>query len=579
MNKKLFYLFLSFIILIANVYSEETSAPQTNSLAPTITNPHDNSVMLLIPAGEFTMGHNYDNEENKKIADRYKEETPEHTVYLDDYYIDTYEITNEQYAKFVEATDYRKPSFWKIDNFKDPKQPVVGISYDDALAYVKWAGKRLPTEAEWEKAARGTEGQTFPWKGKLTETSSNNKKTKNNNPKVVGNFSDDTSVYGVCDMSGNVSEWVSDWYDEKYYSNSPEKNPTGPEIGKKRVVRGGNYKADLHLCRTYARNSYSMDTMLNTIGFRCVVDLKKKEGPKKLAVSEKEVMSSGYNADSSYIKEFERIFTAGEPLPFQYKEKKTTAAVPASTTTYSGTYATTNIIYNYVEGLKGSVDVINETDSDLSICILNSADEVCEYNMLITKHSSHSFLLTGYSNYRTYIKYMDDFGKIYRSGIFNLDPNYDYKSTLVFDLGGKYVASDKADQRKELEDINKQRFTLVNGAYQPDINLVTFLNKTPAKVDVYILNTATIATVESFSLEPNSYLNKRLSYAKYKTKVKYSNNPDVSYDGDEFEVNSINKHITIAYSDDFEQGNAGGTVTGTYSPEGLFIFTIIWIYY
>jgi formylglycine-generating enzyme required for sulfatase activity len=207
--------------------------------------------MVLIPAGEFQMGSN----------DGDSSEKPVHTVYLDDFYMDIYEVTNAQYKKFMDATGHKAPIFWNDPNYNDPKQPVVGVTWEDASAYAKWAGKRLPTEAEWEKAARGgLVGKKYVWGDEWPP------------PKGSGNFCDETAQktfpdwdiikgyddgyadtapvgkfnpnrYGLYDMAGNVWEWVADWYDQNYYANSPKQNPKGPNSGSYRVLRGGSWQS------------------------------------------------------------------------------------------------------------------------------------------------------------------------------------------------------------------------------------------------------------------------------------------------------------------------------------------------
>jgi formylglycine-generating enzyme required for sulfatase activity/mono/diheme cytochrome c family protein len=196
----------------------------------------DGAPMVLVPAGEFTMGSN-------EVSD---DEKPVHRVFLDAYYIDKYEVTVGQYAKFLEAAGMNGPPMWTtMDQPLHQKRPVVNVDWSDASNYCEWAGKRLPTEAEWEKAARGTDGRMYPWGNNPPDgRRANYGKEKWNNHAAlvpVGQLEDGKSPYGIYDLAGNVWEWVSDWYDPDYYTTSPSRNPKGPESGKYRVLRGGSW--------------------------------------------------------------------------------------------------------------------------------------------------------------------------------------------------------------------------------------------------------------------------------------------------------------------------------------------------
>jgi len=224
-------------------------------------NERDGSVMVLIPAGEFTMGSDEGGSDEK----------PKHDVYLDAYYIDKYEVTVGQFRKFCSATRTNmpgQPSWNEGDNY-----PVVNVSWDDASAYASWAGKRLPTEAEWEKAARGLNGRVYPWGYTWDSSKCNNGEPNSTdgyaNTAPVGSFPQGASKYGVLDMAGNVWEWCSDWYNEIYYQSSPSRNPTGPSSGLVRVGRGGSWNSGLALCRTVNRGSYLPELRTIYYGFRC----------------------------------------------------------------------------------------------------------------------------------------------------------------------------------------------------------------------------------------------------------------------------------------------------------------------
>jgi len=228
----------------------------------------DGAEMALIPAGEFLMGSNDANINN--------DEKPIHTVYLDAFYIDKYEVTNAQYKKFMDATGYKAPYYWNDSNYNDPKQPVVGVTWNDAKAYADWAGKRLPTEAEWEKSARGgLVGKKYPWGDELTHDNANYDGTGGkdiwNGPAPVGSF--EPNGYGLYDMAGNVWEWCADWYGSNYYANSPKSSPKGPSSGllPMRVLRGGSWIHPIaNALRVAARFSNPPMIVFNSFGFRCV---------------------------------------------------------------------------------------------------------------------------------------------------------------------------------------------------------------------------------------------------------------------------------------------------------------------
>ena len=212
----------------------------------------DGSEMILIPAGEFEMGISEFTAE--QIASGYSinfwDEAPQHVVELPDFYIDKYEVTNEQYIKFLNSPageQYAKPRFWNHPNFNHPKQPVVGVTWEEATAYARWAGKRLPTEAEWEKAARWhqikKESQSYPWGDHFFEDRLNYN-FKFGRPTLVGSFESGRSHYGVYDMAGNVSEWVEDFYNPKFYAISLLPGAFGREGVRKRDPRKLSNRTD-----------------------------------------------------------------------------------------------------------------------------------------------------------------------------------------------------------------------------------------------------------------------------------------------------------------------------------------------
>ena len=317
-----------FLIADLTVAKDETSKADVKEMPKEIIGK-DGTKMVLIPAGEFLMGT--DKSEIPKLvqlakqwypgagASLFEDETPRHTVYVDAFYMDAYEVTNAQYKKFVQATGHKEPEGFKFtpkpnnmveftSGFKpwtDPdynkdNQPVVCVRLEDAKAYAEWAGKRLPTEAEWEKAGRGGLAEKrYVWGDDWPS------------PKNSGNFIDETfkkafpyweivdgyddgyaytapvgsykpNGYGLYDMAGNVWEWCADWYSDKYYANSSKQNPKGPDSGSTHVLRGGSWYvsffdgfyfnlSDLRV----ADRSYGGDPMYvsSTVGFRCVVSV------------------------------------------------------------------------------------------------------------------------------------------------------------------------------------------------------------------------------------------------------------------------------------------------------------------
>jgi formylglycine-generating enzyme required for sulfatase activity len=240
--------------------------------------------MVYIPAGEFMMGCAVDN-------DCFDEEKPYHRVYLDAYYIDKFEVTVDDYEDCVRAgkcSDYHLtgdeyPDRKFIENedcnwgkLKKGNHPINCVDWRQSKTYCKWAGKQLPTEAEWEKAARGTEGRIYPYGNQFIncEKSCNSiSQCKHHSTCPVGSYADDKSPYGVMDMAGNVWEWVQDWYDWGYYAKSPSKNPQGPFSGKERAVRGGSWGVNGEGdTGTSPRNQGDPRDKFVVLGFRCARD-------------------------------------------------------------------------------------------------------------------------------------------------------------------------------------------------------------------------------------------------------------------------------------------------------------------
>ncbi len=224
--------------------------------------------MVFIPAGEFIMGSN----------ERWKDESPEFINRTNAYLIDRYEVTNSNYKRFVDATNYPPSLFWGGKEIPEgiENHPVTFVNWYDASVYCKWKGKRLPTEAEWEKAARGEMGLTFPWGDEFDPSKANSPQSKSKGTKPVGSYELGKSPYGLYDMVGNVWEWTSNWY-----MPHPGNHITNPEYGKiNRLIKGGSWFDCLAYgcgisAPTFNRGAVVPTTKNNSIGFRCVKDLYK----------------------------------------------------------------------------------------------------------------------------------------------------------------------------------------------------------------------------------------------------------------------------------------------------------------
>jgi formylglycine-generating enzyme required for sulfatase activity len=221
--------------------------------------------MVLVPAGEFTMGS----------LGGDPDEQPVRKVYVGAFFMDKYQVVVLQYARFLEATHHDSPPEWTLMNKQTNRnRPVANVDWMEADIYCKWAGKRLPTEAEWEKAARGTDGRVYPW-GNEPPTrfhANSGKEVWSNHTALmpVGTLEEGKSPYGIYDMAGNVWEWVSDWYDQDYYKTSPSQNPPGPRRGDYKVVRGGSWGSNgITDLRSSDRETHLPSFRGLGTGFRC----------------------------------------------------------------------------------------------------------------------------------------------------------------------------------------------------------------------------------------------------------------------------------------------------------------------
>ncbi len=233
--------------------------------------------MAIIPSGDFLRGrtHDWPDARLKWYPNPLKDDVPVGPLVLDAFQLDEAETTNRQYLEFVEATARRRPFHW-IDGEPDATvadQPVANVSWEDAVAYCAWAGKRLPTEAEWEKACRGNrEGEMYPWGDDEPTDELARFGAPSEGPADV--CTKPKNDFGLCDMSGNVWEWTADWWARDYYAEAPETNPAGPAAGQYRVLRGGSWfdkKESLFLTCSY-RSWARPNERSPTIGFRCARD-------------------------------------------------------------------------------------------------------------------------------------------------------------------------------------------------------------------------------------------------------------------------------------------------------------------
>ena len=243
--------------------------PTAASLGDIWTRPADDTVMVYIPAGEFEMGS----------AEGSDDQQPAHAVALDAYWIDRTEVTNGQYLRCVQAGECAEPadsasrtrtSYYGSAAYSD--YPVVYVDWNQADGYCAWVGARLPTEAEWEYAARGPDGAMYPWGAHVPNDTLLNYDGNEGDTTEVGAYPDGASWSGALDMAGNVREWTADWYLHDYYESSPSQNPSGPPSGEYRVLRGGGWDDDATPARAIYRDADVPDNTDGTSGFRCARD-------------------------------------------------------------------------------------------------------------------------------------------------------------------------------------------------------------------------------------------------------------------------------------------------------------------
>ena len=284
------FVFASFFLMIGALVYESYKAKQMRQLALSITTEakvvaaptaqdfsvyktlvgDDGREMVQISEGPFVMG--------SRDNDSDPDEKPEHQAYLKSYFLDKHEVTQEAYERFAKMTRRIKR---KIEVFEDdpaklliPANPMIAVTWDDAEAYCKWAGKRLPTEAEWEKAARGEGKRRYPWGEEFVVGYANIDGNEDGFRYLAppGSFEAGRSPYGIYDMTGNVGEWVADFYDENAYRKSSYRDPIGPEQGEQRVIRGGSWRETKRNVRSSKRFQAKPWRHDITVGFRCAKD-------------------------------------------------------------------------------------------------------------------------------------------------------------------------------------------------------------------------------------------------------------------------------------------------------------------
>ena len=230
--------------------------------------------LIHIPAGAFTMG---------TIPTGMRKtdpEEPQRNVQLDAYAIGTYQITNAQYAQFLEANGYAPPEFWDDERFNAPDFPVVGVSWHDVTHFLAWLGTlenmayRLPSEAEWEKAARGHDAREYPWGDVWDASRANTSESGNKQLLPVGSYPSGVSPYGCYDMAGNAYDWCFDWFHMEAYKYSSDENPLGASEGRRKVIRGGSWIArGEYAARCANRAACEPIRGLHSVGFRVALDL------------------------------------------------------------------------------------------------------------------------------------------------------------------------------------------------------------------------------------------------------------------------------------------------------------------
>lgn len=271
------FLFPALFFITCDFSSETKVTPR--GLASTMTSEIDQKKMVLIPGGQFIMGTDKKDKENTHrqigtVKPLYLDQRPQHIVHLEDFYIDRYEVTNLEYKRFLDDTGfYELPSHWEDETFAEGtgNLPVTNVTWYEAFAYSLWAHKRLPTEAQWEKAARGPDGRDFPWGNQFNKDWANIGIDGAKSAMPAKSFPKDVSPYEVYDMAGNVMEWTLNWY-QPYTGNSYKSSRFGESF---KVIRGSGFqKAGHYFLQAYNyvfyRTEADPDAFYENVGFRTV---------------------------------------------------------------------------------------------------------------------------------------------------------------------------------------------------------------------------------------------------------------------------------------------------------------------
>ncbi|MBI5428541.1 MAG: SUMF1/EgtB/PvdO family nonheme iron enzyme [Nitrospinae bacterium] len=276
-----------YTVLLALCLSISQPACQGEKLPATMVSEIDRKAMVLVPAGEFVMGTNKTDPENihlriGTVKPLYVDQQPERKVFLDAYYIDRFEVTNKEYKRFVDSAQYPDcPANWVDGEYPRglDDHPVTNVSWAQAMAYALWAHKTLPTEAQWEKAARGADGRIYPWGNEYAKGQANIEIDAVRQTAPVGSYPRDVSPYQAYDMSGNVMEWTQDWY-QAYPGNDYQSSRFGKNF---KVLRGNGYqKAGHYFLEAYRylfhRTEAEPDEFFENVGFRCATPFIKPGG-------------------------------------------------------------------------------------------------------------------------------------------------------------------------------------------------------------------------------------------------------------------------------------------------------------